>query len=48
MTRDTWGRFKGKKLFRECLVKMTSKPNYSVAAAAAAAPKKPVIEDPGF
>jgi len=47
MTRDTWGRFKGKKLFKECLTKMTSKPNYK-AAALVEAPKKAVIVDPGF
>jgi len=48
MTRDTWGRFKGKKLFQSCLSKMTSTPNYKPKEHKPEAPKKPVIVDPGF
>lgn len=49
MTRDTWGRFKAKNLFQQCLSKMTSTPNYKPKDPAAAPAKpKPVIVDPGF
>lgn len=49
MTRDTWGRFKGKNLFQQCLSKMTSTPNYKPKDPKAESAKpKPVIVDPGF
>jgi len=49
MTRDTWARFKGKKLFDSCLGKMTSTANYKPSDIPQRPVKeKPVIVDPGF
>jgi len=45
MTRDTWARFKGKKLFQTSLTKMTSGQNYTAKDfQKPEPPKKPLIE----